>query len=110
MIFDNPQRMSFQRMDDTFAVFGNKSARPRSRSPSQARQREMGSDLRLRATRAPDRMVMSGEMDGKKVRMELELFPRDRFLLVTRGSDWCRNSRSIGELRLSRQQKAVSGV
>ena len=27
-------------------------------------------------------------MDGKKIRLELELFPRERFLLVTRGFHW----------------------
>jgi hypothetical protein len=27
-------------------------------------------------------------MDGKKVQMRLDLFPRERFLLVSRGFNW----------------------
>ena len=37
---------------------------------------------------SPDRLTMSGEMDGKTVVMRLELFPRERFLLVSRGFNW----------------------
>jgi hypothetical protein len=34
------------------------------------------------------RLILSGEMDGRKVQMRLELFPRENFLLVTRGFNW----------------------
>lgn len=37
---------------------------------------------------SPDRLTMSGEMDGKRIVMKLELFPRERFLLVSRGFNW----------------------
>ena len=33
-------------------------------------------------------MTLHGEMDGKKIQMRLELFPRENFLLVTRGFNW----------------------
>ena len=36
-------------------------------------------------------------MDGKKIRMELQLFPREKLLLVSRGFSGCRSSRSTGD-------------
>lgn len=37
---------------------------------------------------APDRLVLDGELNGKKIRMETRLFPRQRFPLVSRGFNW----------------------
>ena len=37
---------------------------------------------------AADRMILQGDMDGKKVQMRLELFPREKFRLVSRGFNW----------------------
>jgi len=37
---------------------------------------------------APDRLVLDGELNGRKIRMETRLFPRDSFPLVTRGFHW----------------------
>jgi hypothetical protein len=37
---------------------------------------------------AADRMTLAGDMNGKKIEMRLELFPREQFLLVTRGFNW----------------------
>jgi hypothetical protein len=34
---------------------------------------------------APDRLLLSGELNGRKLRMETHLFPREDFLLVKRG-------------------------
>jgi hypothetical protein len=31
---------------------------------------------------------VAGEMDGKTIQMRLELFPRERFRLVSRGFNW----------------------
>ena len=88
VIFDSPARMSFQRMDDTFVGFGN----------------TIDMDAKtLKLTRQPnappvgtftiaqptaDRLVLDGVMEGKKTRLDLELFPRERFLLVSRGFNW----------------------
>ena len=88
VIFDNPQRMSFQRMDDTFTGFGN-----RIDMTAKSIALAKGGDPKWSATFAfeqpsADRMVMTGDMDGKKIRLELALFPRERFLLVTRGFRW----------------------
>jgi hypothetical protein len=37
---------------------------------------------------APDRLILDGELSGKKYRMETHLFPRENFLLVSRGFSW----------------------
>lgn len=37
---------------------------------------------------ALDRLVLDSELNGKKIRMETRLFPRESFPLVTRGFNW----------------------
>ena len=37
---------------------------------------------------APDRLVLDGALNGRKIRMETHLFPREKFLLVNRGFSW----------------------
>ena len=37
---------------------------------------------------APDRLVLDGEIDGHKEKMELQLVDRSKFLLVSRGFHW----------------------
>ena len=37
---------------------------------------------------APDRLVFDGELNGQTIRMETHLFPREKFLLVSRGFNW----------------------
>ncbi len=88
VIFERPTSMAFQRMDDTFAWFGtridvNAKTLVLTAGPQQT-QRGTFSFERP----APDRLTLTGEFDGAKVRMRLELFDRHRFLLVTRGFHW----------------------
>ena len=33
-------------------------------------------------------MTLTGTMDGKPIEMRLQLFPREKFLLVSRGFNW----------------------
>ena len=37
---------------------------------------------------APDRLILAGELSGKKIQMETHLFPRENFPLVNRGFNW----------------------
>ena len=37
---------------------------------------------------APGKLNLDGELFGKKIRMETTLFPREKFLLVSRGFNW----------------------
>jgi hypothetical protein len=37
---------------------------------------------------APDKLNLEGDLQGKKIRIETTLFPREKFLLVSRGFNW----------------------
>lgn len=88
LVFDLPIRMSFHRMDDTFVQFNNKiDVGARSVVLTKAGNDKWSSTFSFDRP-SPDRMTLDGEMDGKKVRMRLELQPRENFLLVTRGFNW----------------------
>ena len=88
VVFDNPARMSFQRMDDTFVGFGN-TIDTNAKTLKLMRQPN-AAPVGTFAIQQPaaDRMVLDGVMDGKKMKLQLELFPREKFLLVTRGFNW----------------------
>ena len=88
VIFDRPQGMAFQRMDDTFVPHGNKiDTAARTIALTRPADPKWAASFTYDQP-SPDRLTMSGEMDGKKVVMRLELFPRERFLLVSRGFNW----------------------
>ena len=88
VVFDNPARMSFQRMDDTFAGFGNKiDIEAKALTLTKPTDPKWTAAFAFQQPTA-DRMVLDGSMDGKKVRMELQLFPREKLLLVSRGFNW----------------------
>ena len=88
LAFDFPTRMSFHRMDDTFVQFNNKiDVVAKSIVLTRAGNDKWSSTFSFDRP-APDRMTLQGEMDGKKIQMRLELFPRENFLLVTRGFNW----------------------
>ena len=88
LVFDAPARMSFQRMDDTFAGFNAKiDMTSKSIALSKPADQKWAATLRFDRV-ADDRMTVAGDMDGKKIQMRLELFPRERFLLVSRGFNW----------------------
>jgi hypothetical protein len=39
---------------------------------------------------APDRLILEGEMDGHRIRAELQLLERDTFRLLNSGFRWVR--------------------
>jgi len=88
VLFDRPTFVSFQRMDDTFAGYG-------------ARIDEAGKSIALTkpadknwsasytfARPAADRLILDGTMDGHTLHMELQLFDRSKFLLISGGFHW----------------------
>ncbi len=88
IIFQIPERTSFQRMDDTFAYFDSKfDAAKKSLTMTKYDDPTWSATFTFQQT-APDRLVLDGEMDGKSVQMRLELQPRENFLLVSRGFRW----------------------
>jgi hypothetical protein len=88
VIFDQPTAMSFQRMDDTFVRY-SVAIDAAAKSIAVTRAGDPGWKASLAFTQpAADRMTLAGDMNGKKLEMRLELLPREKFLLVTRGFNW----------------------
>src|SRR5262245_39478383 len=88
VMFDRPTAVTFQRMDDTFARFGSKiDMETKSLTLSKRDDPKWTATFSIEQP-AADRMILKGAMDGKNVQMRLELFPRERFLLVNRGFNW----------------------
>lgn len=88
LVFDRPAVVSFQRMDDTFARFGSKiDIEAKSLTLTKNEDPKWTATFSFQQP-AADQMILEGEMDGKKVQMRLELFPREKFLLVSRGFNW----------------------
>jgi len=85
LVVQNATALSFQRMDDTFtgypAAFDMNAKTITLTKPA---------DKNWKATFAfsqpdPERLVLDGQMDGHRVRMETRLFDRNNFLLVKTG-------------------------
>jgi hypothetical protein len=90
VIFDTPNAVAFQRLDDSFArygasidVYGNaiRLTRPLSKKWS--------ANFSYQRT-SPDRMILDGEMDDHKIHLELELVDFDTFRLLNSGFRWIR--------------------
>src|SRR5262245_3105779 len=88
VVFDRPTAVTFQRMDDTFARFGSKiDTETKSLTLSKRDDPKWTASFSFQQL-ASDRMILQGEIEGKKVQMRLELFPRERLPLVNRGFNW----------------------
>jgi len=88
VVFDRPNTIAFQGMDDTFVSYG---ARIDTAGQSVVLTSGAAADTRGRFTfeqPAPDRLILNGEVEGRKMRMQLRLMDRDDFLLVSRGFHW----------------------
>ena len=87
-IFEFPTRMSFQRMDDSMARYGTAI-----NTSDNTLKLSKDGDKDWKATfvfqrPASDQLVLEGDMDGHRVKMQLQLFDRKKFLLVNRGFHW----------------------
>jgi uncharacterized membrane protein YphA (DoxX/SURF4 family) len=87
-VFDVPDRVAFQRMDDTFARYG---------------AAINGNDKTIALTKDTDKnwkakfvfqrvgeneLILDGNMDSHKIHMQLELVDLTKFVLVSRGFHW----------------------
>jgi uncharacterized membrane protein YphA (DoxX/SURF4 family) len=87
VIFEVVNSMGVQQMDDSYAgnggpiaVSGNSLTLTRARDKSR---------VNFTFERpAEDRLILDGVMDGHQVHMQLQLFDRNKFLLVNRGFHW----------------------
>ena len=94
-IFDSPDRMAFQRLDDSFAPYGASINLPKR---TLALTKKGDKDWKASFTfdrPAEDRLILDGRMDNHQVHMELQLTDRNSFLLVSRGFHWIQESKLL---------------
>jgi hypothetical protein len=88
IVFDFPGRVSVQLMNDGFMHFTSKiDPERKSMTLSKGGGSKWGATLSVEPT-TPERMTLSGLVDGRQTEMRLELFPRENFLMVNRGFNW----------------------
>jgi hypothetical protein len=87
VIFDRPTQAAFQRMNDTFVLYGAKI----DTSAKTVTLTRSNPTIPFRFSYeqpSPDVLVLKGSIDGHTMQMEARLFDRSNFLLVTRGFHW----------------------
>jgi uncharacterized membrane protein YphA (DoxX/SURF4 family) len=87
-IFDFPDRMAFQRTDDSFAPYGASVNLPeRTLALTKKDDKNWRASFTFERP-AGDQLILDGRMDNHQVHMELQLTDRNKFLLVSRGFHW----------------------
>jgi hypothetical protein len=87
-IFDYPDRMAFQRTDDSFAPYGASVNLPqRTLALTKSDDKNWTASFTFQRP-AGDQLILDGRMDNHQVHMELQLTDRNKFLLVSRGFHW----------------------
>ena len=87
-IFDYPDRMAFQRTDDSFASYGASVNLPdRTLALTKRADKNWTASFTFQRP-AGDQLILDGRMDNHQVHMELQLTDRNSFLLVSRGFHW----------------------
>jgi hypothetical protein len=87
-IFDYPDRMAFQRTDESFASYGASVNLPeRTLALTKKDDKNWTANFTFQRP-AGDRLILDGRMDNHQVHMELQLTDRNSFLLVSRGFHW----------------------
>ena len=88
VIFDFAERVSFQRMDDSYASYGAAfNMNDKTLALTKSDNKDWKASLNFLRP-APDQITLNGTMDGHQVQMQLHLFDRSKFLLVNRGFHW----------------------
>jgi hypothetical protein len=94
-IFDFPNRMAFQRLDDSFAPYGASVNLPeRTLALTKKDDKNWTASFTFQRP-AGDQLILDGRMDNHQVHMELELIDRNKFLLVSRGFHWIQESKLL---------------
>lgn len=88
VIFDTPDRNTFQRMDDSLVRC---SAAFNLNDKTVTLTKDDDNNWKANFTfhrAAPDKLTLDGEMDSHKLHMQLQLVDRSKFLLINRGFHW----------------------
>jgi hypothetical protein len=87
-IFESPERMAFQRMDDSLARF-NARISAKDQTLTLTRNDDKNWKAHFTYNRGPDEhLEVDGSMDGHPIHMALHRKDRNQFLLVNRGFHW----------------------
>ena len=88
IVFDSPDAMTFQNMDDSFAHYGAAiNTGDKSLALTNFKDKSWKADLKFQRTTA-NQLTLDGEMDHHKIHMQLQLVDRNSFTLVARGFHW----------------------
>jgi len=87
-IFDYPDRMAFQRLDDSFAPYGASINLPEKTLALTKKDDKNWTASFTFQRPAGDQLILNGRMDNHQVHMELQLTDRNSFVLVSRGFHW----------------------
>jgi len=85
-VFDSPDRMAFQHMDESFARY-NSSIHDKTLALTKADDKNWKATF-IYQRPVSEQLVLDGDMDGHKVHMQLQLVDHKKFLLVSRGFHW----------------------
>src|SRR4029077_12350207 len=94
LVIQNAASVTFWRMDDTPLTYQGK-VDLGTKTITLTRRSNLTSVFTVQQP-APDRLILDGDLDGKKLHMETTYVDSSRFLLVNRGFNW------IQELPLNR--------
>lgn len=87
-IFDFPNRMTFQRIDDSFVSYAVAvNANDKTIALTKAGDRNWKGNFTFERS-LPDQLILDGEMGGHKMHMQLRLFDRSKLMLINRGFHW----------------------
>jgi hypothetical protein len=90
VIFDSPDRLVFQRTDESFSRYGvSIDVYSNTMTLTKGNARDWRS-IFMFSRPARDRLVLDGEMDGHQIRMELQLVEFDTFRLLNSHFRWMR--------------------
>jgi hypothetical protein len=87
-IFDSPTAMAFQRMDDSFAYYAASiDINAKALALTKPNDKSWKANLNFQRA-AQDQLTLDGNMDGRKIHMQLKLVDLKKFLLVSRRFHW----------------------
>lgn len=89
VIFDTPEKVAFQRLDDSFARY-NASINIYANTIGLSKPNSKWRADFMYQRPSPDHLILDGDMDGHKIHLGLELVDFDTFRLLNSGFRWIR--------------------
>ncbi len=87
-VFDFPDSVAFQRMDDSFARYGASiNVNNKTIALTKYSDKNWKGDLKFQRV-TEYRLILDGNMDSHKIHMQLQQVDRSKFMLVSRGFHW----------------------